>query len=249
VLQQERVTLPFLPNRRRLTVAWDDYRLVWQRQHCVVQRAQNLLHRAAGKVGAADRAGEERVAGDQFLLRREIQANTAFGVARRVQNAGGLRSGGDGFSRGYAAVNFYFSRRGHADPRGLHVEHFEQCVVVLVEENRRAGYGAELHRSTNVVDVGVRDNDLLDLQIVFAEQSEDFIDIVAGVDHHGFARSLVADDGAVALQWADGKNFVDHEDIVASKEASQARDYCVAQNATLGAARPGPSRATAARSG
>jgi hypothetical protein len=67
-----------------------------------------------------------------------------------------------------------------------------------------------------VIDVGVGNDDLLDLQVVFANQGEDFFDVVAGVDDHGFVRGLVADDGAVALQWADREDFVDHGFIVAS---------------------------------
>ena len=39
---------------------------------------------------------------------------------------------------------------------------------------------------------------------------ENALDLVAGVDHHGFARLLVAEDGAVALQQADRQNFVNH---------------------------------------
>ena len=42
----------------------------------------------------------------------------------------------------------------------------------------------------------------------------DFFDVIAGVDHHSFARGLVADDGTVALQGANGNDFVNHVDIV-----------------------------------
>jgi len=66
-----------------------------------------------------------------------------------------------------------------------------------------------------VVDVGVSDNDLFDLEVVLADEREQIFDVVAGIDDHGFARRLVADDGAVALQRADGENFVDHGSIVA----------------------------------
>ena len=65
-----------------------------------------------------------------------------------------------------------------------------------------------------MVDVGVGDDDLFDLQIVFADQGEDVFDFVTGVDDHGFVGGFVADDGAVALQRADGEDFVDHFYIV-----------------------------------
>jgi hypothetical protein len=51
---------------------------------------------------------------------------------------------------------------------------------------------------------------------MLAEKREDVIDIVAGVNDHRFARGLVADDRAIALQWSNGKDLVNHASIVAS---------------------------------
>jgi len=69
-----------------------------------------------------------------------------------------------------------------------------------------------------VVDMRVGDNDLLHLQVVLADKGKDIFDFIARIDHYGFARSLVSDDRAVALQRADRENFVDHLSIVASSE-------------------------------
>jgi len=181
-----------------------------------VEGAHDLLHGAAGEIGAADGAGEEGVAGDEFLLSGEIKADAAFGMAGGVEDLGGERSGSDGFSGGDAAVDFDFAGRTHADPDGLHIEHFQKSIVILVEQDWSAGGGAELHGSAHVVDVSVGDDDLFDLQVVLADEGEDVFDVVAGVDDHGFVGGLVADDGAVALQRADGEDFVDHGSIVAS---------------------------------
>ena len=54
------------------------------------------------------------------------------------------------------------------------------------------------------------DDDLLDLQAVLAHQREDAFNLIARIDDHGFVRAFVSDDGAVALQRPDRKNFVDH---------------------------------------
>ena len=43
------------------------------------------------------------------------------------------------------------------------------------------------------------------------EDFQDAVDFVAGIDHHGLAGGFVAEDGAVALQHADGKDLVDHK--------------------------------------
>jgi hypothetical protein len=97
----------------------------------------------------------------------------------------------------------------------LRVEHFQKSIIILVEEDGSAGGGSEFHGSANVINVSVGDDDLLDLQVVLADKSKNVLNVVARVDDHGFPSSLVADYGAVALQRADGKNFMDHEDIVA----------------------------------
>jgi hypothetical protein len=39
-------------------------------------------------------------------------------------------------------------------------------------------------------------------------------DFIAGIDHDGLSGVFVAHDGAIALQWADGKRFEDHVGIV-----------------------------------
>ena len=48
------------------------------------------------------------------------------------------------------------------------------------------------------------------------EDGEDARDVVAGVDDHGFAGGLVSKDGAVALERADGEDFMDHGRFVLS---------------------------------
>ena len=74
--------------------------------------------------------------------------------------------------------------------------------------------GSEFHGSADVVDVGVGDDDVLDLEIMFLKESENVFQVIPWVDDHSFAGGFVADDGAVALQGADREYFVDHGDIV-----------------------------------
>jgi hypothetical protein len=56
----------------------------------------------------------------------------------------------------------------------------------------------------------VCDDDLLHREAVLLEKREDGGDLVSGIDDDGFARDLIAHDGAIALERTDGKNFVDH---------------------------------------
>ena len=107
-------------------------------------------------------------------------------------------------------VDLNFAGIFHADPCRLHVQHFQQGIVVLVEQDGRAGGGTQLHGSAHMIDVSMGDDDLLNLEIVLLNKGENVFDVVAGIDHHGFASGLVPDDRAVALQRPDGKDFVNH---------------------------------------
>ena len=65
-----------------------------------------------------------------------------------------------------------------------------------------------------MVDVGVGDEDLLECKTEGGETAVDAADLVAGIDDDGLAGFLVAQDGAVALERADGKSLKDHRFIV-----------------------------------
>ena len=65
-------------------------------EHAVVQRSDDLIEGAAGKIGAPDTTGEERVPGDQLLLRREVEAHASLRVSRRVHRNRTNRAALDG---------------------------------------------------------------------------------------------------------------------------------------------------------
>src|SRR6201999_3912493 len=83
--------------------------------------------------------------------------------------------------------------------------------------------------AADVVDVAVRDHNLLQRELVLREESEDLRNVVAGVDDHRFAGRLVAENRAVALERADGKGLEDHASIVEDgrrNEKGQASEAC-----------------------
>jgi len=108
-LHEERVGLSLCANGGQWAVAGDDHGFVGQGQDRVVQGMQDLLHGTAGQIGAADGAGEESVAGDEFIVGSEVEADAALGVAGRVQDTGAERSCGDCFSGGHGAVDLDFA--------------------------------------------------------------------------------------------------------------------------------------------
>ncbi len=109
-----------------------------------------------------------------------------------------------------AGVGWSDFGRWNAEPSSLNVHHLYQGKVVLVVEDGRSGELLEALGSGDVIDVSVGDDDLLDGELVLIEDADDAGDVVAGIDHDGFAGDLVAEDGAVALERADDEDFVDH---------------------------------------
>ena len=184
--------------------------LVRQRQHGAVQRLHDLFVRATRQVGAANRSREQRISRDQLLLGREIQADAALGVTRRMQNFRNQATRADLVARAEAGVDHDLFRRAHADPSGLHGQHLQQGIIVLVQQNRRAGQPLQLGRSTHVINVRVGDDDLLHRQPVALHDRHHIFDVIAGIDDHGFFRLLIADHRAIALQRADREDLVDH---------------------------------------
>src|SRR5712692_9225672 len=87
-------------------------------------------------------------------------------------------------------------------------------MVVLVEQDGRSGGGPQLHGAAHVVNVSMCDDNLFHLEIVLADEGEDIFDVVTGINHHRLERAFVTNDGAVALQRAHGKDFVDHGLVV-----------------------------------
>ena len=60
----------------------------------------------------------------------------------------------------------------------------------------------------------VSDENLLELEAELGEPAVNAADFVAGIDDDGLAGLFVAEDGAVALQRADGEGLKDHAFIV-----------------------------------
>jgi len=60
-----------------------------------------------------------------------------------------------------------------------------------------------------------------DQQMVLGDKRKNLVDVIAGVNDHRLTAGLIANDGTVALEWSDGKDFVNHEwSLVISRSSS-----------------------------
>jgi hypothetical protein len=148
-----------------------------------------------------------------MLSRKSVspaKADAALGVAGGVEHVefGGAHQDAVAVSGGGVDGDLVGLR--YAEPGGLHGEHLLQFGVIEIHVDGSAGGLLELLRAADVIDMRVGDHDGGDLETMAGEDFENARDFVAGVDDHGLAGLLIAEDGAVALQRADGQNLVDH---------------------------------------
>jgi hypothetical protein len=68
----------------------------------------------------------------------------------------------------------------------------------------------EQQRATDVIDVRMGDDDLCQGEAMLRQPSENFGNVLPGVDDHGLAGGLIAEDGAVAAEHPDREGFKDH---------------------------------------
>ena len=191
----------------------------------------DLIEVATGQVGAADAAGEERVSGDKQLERGKVETDGALGVAGGVKHLCGAGFQAYALAVGEGFVGRSCFRGCDAQPGGLLVHDFQLRQIVFVEQDGRAGEALELEGAADVVDVAVGDENLLELEAKLVEAAMDAADLFAGIDDDGLAGLLVTENGAVALQRADGEGFENHALIVGPAVAAGRR--CVRECAAI----------------
>ena len=96
---------------------------------------------------------------------------------------------------------------GHAKHLALHFQVVPQKLIILMQVQRSTGLFLQLAGSQEMIKVsmGVDNAHHLQAQRIKARQNQ--LVIAAGVDDDGFFSDRVANDGAVALQRADGEGF------------------------------------------
>jgi hypothetical protein len=223
---KEWIVQPFVADCGRGTVAGQHASVAGQGQETGFDGLDDLARVPAGEIGAADTAGKQSIAGNDHLERLEMKTNRTLGVAGRVQNFSGVAIETDTQAIGEAYVGCGHIRRWNADPCRLFLHHLEKREVIFVEKDGSAGEVLQLERAADVVDVAVRDQDLLELESEVGEAAVNPADFIAGIDDDGFGGILVAKEGAIALQGADDERLENHEDILAIPEGGSIPGGC-----------------------
>lgn len=90
---------------------------------------------------------------------------------------------------------------------GLHLNVFVEEQVIPVEEDTGVGLLLEPCRPADMVNMGVRVKDGAGLEAELRQPGENSRDLIPRVDDDCFFRFQIAQDDAIALEWADGDDF------------------------------------------
>jgi hypothetical protein len=135
-----------------------------------------------------------------------VQADRSLGVAGSVKHLRGKALETHNQTVCRPSSGCAVSGVATAQPRGLLLHHLQQRQVVLVEEDRRAGEAFELERAADVVDVRVRQQDLLELETQLGQALVNAANLVSGIDDDGFMGVFIAQNRAIAGNGPTGKD-------------------------------------------
>jgi hypothetical protein len=199
-------------------VARIDERVVGKLQKLLRERLHYFLERAAPKIGAANAASKQRVPSKELRLAElngagvlwQEKANAAGSVAGSVEDVGMVAAPLEGVAIFQEVIDGGEFWRAHAEKRGLNFHGVVEREIVVVHHDGGASVLMELGEAADVIDVSMSADNSFDGEFVTAEKAKDAFDFVTGIDHNGFMSFGITDDGAVALQGADGDFDVDH---------------------------------------
>ncbi len=184
--------------------------VVREHQQSVMNGAKELFRVTTGQVRTTNGTGKERVPRKQQFFLRKIETAAPLRMSRRMECDSLDSVNRNRLSIGQSNVRGEHLWRRDAQPRCLYIHHLHEWKVVLVVQNRSACTSLQLLGSGNVVDMGMRNNNLLHRQAMPSKHRHNRRNIVSGIDNNRLTRRLVAQNGAVALEQPDRKNLVDH---------------------------------------
>ena len=190
-------------------MAGDEHRVVAHGPQAFADAGDELRVVAARKVSAADAAGEQHVAHEGALRLGRMKHH----VARRV--TGAVAHGQHAIAHLHRVAILQPARgreAGHlrkAEHAALFGDAVDPELVARVRaDDGQAQPRAQLGRATGVVDVGVGEPDLLQVDAQLLHRRLDARQVATGVDDGGLLRGIAPDDGAVLRERGDGDGVV-----------------------------------------
>ena len=182
--------------------------IVAEREQDVSNRRNQGVVIAAGQIHASDRAGEQRIADEQILSNvprpTNLQTHAARTVAGRVMRAHLVLPKLYDLIRKIELVD----GRLRFDPQPEHRARLHgalvQKQVVLVQMDRHVQHTLGRGDAGHVIDMGVRQQDVTNLQRFALDERQQALDLIARIDEDALTRVFAADDEAVLEERSDG---------------------------------------------
>lgn len=173
--------------------------------------AQELGVVAAGQIGAADGALEECVAGNDAVGFGNVEADASGGMAGGFEGTECVAAEGEDIAFGEWAFDGGEFDGWQAEEGGLVADGLVEGEFAGVHVDLDAEGGFGLGQGTNVVQVGVGDENGLDADVELVDGGKNDARFIAGIDEEGFAGVLVGQDAAILLEVKTHRdNLVNH---------------------------------------
>ena len=196
-------------------VAGIDHGVVGEWIDALAYRLEEPAHVAAGKVGAADTALEECVAGDQEAVGCVIKPYAARGMARKMDHLEATAAYGYNLTVlkmvGYAGVP---ELEGETKLPSLVEKAFAEETVVYMSHYRHAIFRGQSGVGHHMVDMEMCVDNGHYLKGILLEKTVNGVCLTAvddtGIDDGGFMLSRIIDNVAVYLKKNKGESFYEH---------------------------------------
>ncbi len=202
-ITHEHVGRPLVCESARRPMPRDERRLAAQRPQFLDDRRQQHLVVAARHVRSPDRSLEQHVADLREFRRRMVEDHVTLGMPRRLVHVEHQLADRHGVALDQPAVGLEIDPR-HAVFRPVLVEPLQPEAVGLVRAlDRHAQVVRQRLRLAGMIDMAVRQQDLLDLHAGLRDRGPDLRQVAAGIDHRRLHRRGAPQDRAVLLDRGD----------------------------------------------
>src|SRR5690606_33115031 len=216
-IAHEGIARPLVAEGRHLPVPGHEGHVIAERPELAGDRANQGGVIAAREVGAADRALEQHVADDREPRLAMEEHHMPGRVAGAVQHLETLGAELDGVAILEPTIRFEGLQPCEAETLALLRQLIDpERIFALRAFERHAEALRELGRLSAVIDVTVREEDLLEARTGLRERGLDALEIAARIEDGGAIRLLADEQRTVLHERRDGNDQELHRDGLAS---------------------------------
>lgn len=187
--------------------------IVAQRPDTLTDGIEQRLMVAAREIRSSDRAPEDHVADDRDASARVVEDHVAGRVSRTMVHPQLLLADADFVALVQPAVrsdDFAGWKAELLAPLRQAVE--QETVIAVWSLDRQVLFPGHARGGTGMVEMTVRQEDLLQLHAGLFGLGKDALGLAAGIDHGGLAGVLAAQQGAVLLEGGNGNDTNLHKE-------------------------------------